>query len=134
MEIRLACGEDKQKITRYDNHINPDRIEECIRNQFVYVLENEQGYHGFHIVLRLPVEGNVSTEEYRTTYINECMIEMQDQWIKENPIVTNENFDAVNPADIYTALTTLRDAIAEEATAAAESESASASEASSVNG
>ena len=99
------------------------------------VLENQQGYHGFHIVLRLPVEGNVSTENYHTTYINRRMIEMQDQWLEENPVVTNQNFDAVNPADVYAALTTLRDAIAEEATAATESESSSTSEAaSSANG
>ena len=99
-----------------------DVVEEACLNmkegEISEVLENEQGYHGFHIVLRLPVEGNVSLENHRSTYISTHMSEMQDQWLEENKVVTNENYDAINPADVYAALGVLRDAIAEEANAA----------------
>ena len=99
-----------------------DVVEEACLNmkegEISEVLENEQGYHGFHIVLRLPVEGNVSLENHRSTYISTRMSQMQDQWLEENKVVTNENYDALNPADVYAALGVLRDAIAEEANAA----------------
>ena len=114
-----------------------DVVEEACLNmnegEISEVLENEQGYHGFHIVLRLPVEGNVSLEDHRSTYISTHMSQMQDQWLEENKIVTNENYDAVNPADIYAALSVLRDAIAAEANAAMgeEGTDSSASEAAS---
>lgn len=114
-----------------------DVVEEACLNmnegEISEVLENEQGYHGFHIVLRLPVEGNVSLEDHRSTYISTHMSQMQDQWLEENKVVTNENYDAVNPADIYAALNVLRDAIAAEANAAMgeEGTDSSASEAAS---
>lgn len=38
MEIRLADSKDKQAVIRYDRHIHPDRVDECIGNGFVYVL------------------------------------------------------------------------------------------------
>ena len=42
MEIRLADSKDKQKILKYDNHIHPNKVGECIRNQLVYVLCEEK--------------------------------------------------------------------------------------------
>ena len=42
MEIRLAAGEDKQQILRYDNHIPQNQVEACIRNQRMVVLQNEK--------------------------------------------------------------------------------------------
>ena len=42
MEIRLANSEDKRAVIQYDNHIHPDRVGECIRNGFVYVLCDEK--------------------------------------------------------------------------------------------
>ena len=38
MEIRLAEGKDKQAVIQYDSHIPPERVDECIRKQLVYVL------------------------------------------------------------------------------------------------
>ena len=38
MDIRLAAERDKQQILQYDGHIQPDRLGQCIRNGFVYVL------------------------------------------------------------------------------------------------
>ena len=101
-------------------------VEEACLNmeegQISEVLENEEGYHGFHIVLRLPVEGNVSVSDYYDTYINDRMSQMQDQWLEDNAIVTNEHYDAIDPADVYAALGVLRDAITEEANADSEQE------------
>lgn len=42
MEIRLADSKDKQKIIKYDNHIHPNKVGECIWNQLVYVLCDEK--------------------------------------------------------------------------------------------
>ncbi len=39
MTIRLAQGVDQEKIRKYDRHIRHSMLEECIRNQRVYVLE-----------------------------------------------------------------------------------------------
>ena len=46
MEIRLAAGEDKQQILRYDNHIPQNQVEACIRNQRMVVLQNEKKIMG----------------------------------------------------------------------------------------
>ena len=46
MEIRLAAGEDKQQILRYDNHIPQNQVEACIRNQRMVVLQNEKKIAG----------------------------------------------------------------------------------------
>ncbi len=40
MEIQLAKQEDKQEIGKYDAHISRDRLEQCIRDGFVYVLRD----------------------------------------------------------------------------------------------
>ena len=38
MEIRLAKTMDQPEIVKYDSHIPPNKVEECIRNHLVYVL------------------------------------------------------------------------------------------------
>lgn len=38
MEIRLANRNDKQAVIKYDSHIHPDKVGECIGNRLVYVL------------------------------------------------------------------------------------------------
>ncbi|MCI8870896.1 MAG: hypothetical protein HFF39_10220 [Lawsonibacter sp.] len=78
------------------------------------VLENEQGYRGYHIVLRLPLEENVDPEEYRQAYIADRMNALQQEWIDEHEIVTNEEYDRIDPGAFYTALTQLRQAVSDE--------------------
>lgn len=91
------------------------------------VLENTEGYHGFHIVLRLPVEGNVDLDENRKLYIANQMTKLQDQWLEENKLVTNDAFEKLDPATIYASLEVLRDAIAAEAEAASSDKSSASS-------
>ena len=82
------------------------------------VLENQEGYHGFHIVMRLPLEKHVDVNDYRTYYIADQMAKMQDQWLADNPLVTNEVFDSIDPSVVYQSVGVLRDAIIAEAEAA----------------
>ena len=42
MEIRLAVGEDKLQVIRYDSHIPQRKVVECIEDQRVYILQDEQ--------------------------------------------------------------------------------------------
>jgi hypothetical protein len=91
------------------------------------VLENTEGYHGFHIVLRLPVEGNVNLEDNRKLYIANQMTLMQDQWLEENQIVTTEAFEQLDPSVIYASLNVLRDAITAEAEVASSAQSSTSS-------
>ncbi len=42
MEIRLADSKDKQKVVKYDCHIHHNKVGECIWNQLVYVLCDEE--------------------------------------------------------------------------------------------
>ena len=95
--------------------------------QFSGVLENTEGYHGFHIVLRLPVEGNVDLAENRELYIANQMTKLQDQWLEENQLTTTAAFDKLDPAVICQAVSVLREAIAAEAAAAGD-QSASTSQ------
>ena len=81
------------------------------------VLENQEGYHGFHIVMRLPLEKHVDVNDYRTYYIADQMAKMQDQWLADNPLVTNEVFDSIDPSVVYQSVGVLRDAIIAEAEA-----------------
>lgn len=84
---------------------------------------------GFHIILRLPLE--VSAADYRETYTTQLMTDLQNSWLEENKVVTNENFDKIDPATYYSTLTVLRDSVTakmEEITAELEAqESASGS-------
>ncbi len=41
MVISLARNEEKSEIKKYDSHIESNKLEECIHNQFVYVLKVE---------------------------------------------------------------------------------------------
>lgn len=81
------------------------------------VLENQEGYHGFHIVMRLPLEEHVDVNDYRTYYIADQMTKMQDQWLADNPLVTNEVYDSIDPSVVYQSVGVLRDAIINEAEA-----------------
>ena len=81
------------------------------------VLENQEGYHGFHIVMRLPLEEHVDVNDYRSYYIADQMAEMQDQWLEDHPVVTNEVFDSIDPSVVYQSVGVLRDAIIAEAQA-----------------
>lgn len=82
------------------------------------VLENQEGYHGFHIVMRLPLEEHVDVNDYRTYYIADQMTKMQDQWLADHPVVTNSVYDSIDPSVVYQSVGVLRDAIIEEAQAA----------------
>lgn len=102
-------------------------LEEGQFSDVIEVTEDEGGYHGYHIVLRLPVEGNVDAADYRQAYVSAQMTALQDQWLSENEIVTNETYDKLDVPSFYTTLTVLRDAITAEVTAHPEaSEDASA--------
>ena len=46
MEIRQADSKDKPRIIQYDSHIHPSKLDECIRNQLVYVLCDEKAIVG----------------------------------------------------------------------------------------
>ena len=84
---------------------------------------------GFHIILRLPLE--VSAADYRDALVSQRMADLQDSWLAENEVVTNENFDKIDTAAYYTTLNVLRNAVTakmEEITAELEAqESASGS-------
>ena len=41
MKISLASNKEKKKIEKYDFHIHSNKLGECIYNQFVYVLRDE---------------------------------------------------------------------------------------------
>lgn len=42
MVIELANSKDKQQILKYDKHIPPSALGECIYNNFVYILKDEK--------------------------------------------------------------------------------------------
>ena len=42
MEIRLAVGKDKLQVIQYDSHIPQSKAVECIEDQRVYILQDEQ--------------------------------------------------------------------------------------------
>ena len=81
------------------------------------VLENQEGYHGFHIVMRLPLKKYVDVSNYRTYYIANQMTKMQDQWLADHPVVTNEVYTSIDPSVVYQSVGVLRDAIIAEAQA-----------------
>ena len=88
--------------------------------------------YGYHIILRLPLE--VSAADYRDTYITQLMTDLQNSWLEENEIVTNENFDKIDPAAYYDTLNVLRDSVTakmEEITAELEAQEAASASASS---
>ncbi len=106
-------------------------LEEGQFSEIIEVTQEEGGYHGYHIVLRLPVEGNVKAADYRQAYVSAQMTALQDQWLAENEIVTNEVYDKLDVPNFYSTLTVMRDAITAEITAqpeaSAEGSDASAS-------
>ncbi len=91
-------------------------LEEGQFSEIIEVTQDQGGYHGYHIVLRLPVEGNVKAADYRQAYVSAQMTALQDQWLEENEIVTNENYDKLDIPSFYATLTVMRDAITVEIT------------------
>lgn len=91
------------------------------------VLENTEGYHGYHIVMRLPLAESVSPADYAQDYISVQMDNLQQEWLAKNEVVTNEYFDRLSAKDFYNALTVLRDAVAAEADALSAAEESSES-------
>ena len=91
-------------------------LEEGQFSEIVEVTEEEGGYHGYHIVLRLPVEGNVDMNDHRDAYTAAQMTHQQDQWLAENEIVTNEHYDNLDVPTYYATLDVLREALKAEAT------------------
>lgn len=82
------------------------------------VVENTEGsYHGYHIVMRLPLRESVDPADYVQSYISEQMNALQQEWIGMNEIVTNENYDKIDLSDFYSALNVLRDAVEAESEA-----------------
>ena len=74
--------------------------------EFSGIVESDYGYH---IILRLPLE--VSADDYRENYAIKLMSDLQNKWLEENKVVTNENFDKIDPAAYFDTLGVLRDAI-----------------------
>lgn len=91
-------------------------LEEGQFSEIIEVTQEEGGYHGYHIVLRLPVEGNANAADYRQAYVSAQMTALQDQWLAENEIVTNETYDKLDVPSFYATLTVMRDAITAELT------------------
>ncbi len=61
---------------------------------------------GYHIIYRLPLEADAS---YMDTVISAKSLALQDQWLSEYPIVTNEVYDNLDVKIFYENLTILRD-------------------------
>ncbi len=95
------------------------------------VLENDGSYHGYHIVMRLPVEGNADPAEYRDTYISYLMSQRQAKWLEEYPVTTTEAYDSIDPGAFYATLNALRTAVNDEFTALDAADSSASSPASS---
>lgn len=68
------------------------------------VVESEFGYH---IILRLPLE--VDAEDYREQYAQEKLYELQQSWVEEAQVTTNENYDKIDPQLFYQTLELLRE-------------------------
>ncbi len=61
--------------------------------------------YGYHIILRQPIE---MSEDYRTSLSSEKMVALQDSWLVDNTVVTNEIFDQIDIQVFYENLTTFR--------------------------
>ena len=78
--------------------------------------------YGYHIILRTPL----NPAEFEASYISTQVDELARQWLEENPVVTNEKFEALNPSDVLDRLFAMQDALfmelypAEEDTTASE--------------
>lgn len=82
-----------------------------------------ESVYGYHIILRLPLD----PDDYQADYVSYRMGQLQSQWLDEEKISTKRAFDKLDPADFYTRLTALRDAITQEMTAQEEQPEGSAS-------
>ncbi len=67
--------------------------------------------YGYHIIMRLPLEFN---DNMRADYESRKMAEIQNSWVEDLTIETNENYDKIDMATAYATLSGLRTAIGEE--------------------
>ena len=90
--------------------------------------------YGYHIILRLPLE--VEPADYQADFVQEKMTQLQQGWLDEHEIVTNDAFDQLDVPAFYETVTALRQAVStrmeelsaqEDASAAASAPAASGS-------
>lgn len=91
------------------------------------VVESE---HGYHIILRLPLD----PADYREELVAQRMEELRNQWLEEYEIVTTDAYDQIDPSDFWEKAQSLQlgaynevQAVLAELEAAAESSSSSSS-------
>ena len=68
---------------------------------------------GYHIVQRMDV---TASEEHRNSMIGTAMMEMQNQWMEETPVVKTEAFENIAVREFYANLSVLRQVIGIELT------------------
>ena len=79
---------------------------------------------GYHIILRLPLD----PADYRADMVASLMEERAAQWMADNPLQTNENFDLIDAPQYYEKVLSLQAAVAEEVNAAQEESEAAGSQ------
>ena len=62
--------------------------------------------YGYHIILRLPLE--VEPADYQADFVQEKMTQLQQGWLDEHEIVTNDAFDQLDVPAFYETVTALR--------------------------
>ncbi|MBD9254221.1 MAG: helix-turn-helix domain-containing protein [Ruthenibacterium lactatiformans] len=65
--------------------------------------------YGYHIILRLPLE--VEPADYQADFVQEKMTQLQQGWLDEHEIVTNDAFDQLDVPAFYETVTALRQAV-----------------------
>lgn len=81
--------------------------------------------YGYHIIQRIPLE--VEPTDYQADFVQEKMTQLQQGWLDENEIVTNEAFDQLDVPAFYETVTALRQAVSTRMEELAAQEDASAS-------
>ena len=81
--------------------------------------------YGYHIILRLPLE--VEPADYQADFVQEKMTQLQQGWLDEHEIVTNDVFDQLDVPAFYETVTALRQAVSTRMEELSAQEDASAS-------
>ncbi|MEI3120921.1 MAG: peptidylprolyl isomerase [Eubacteriales bacterium] len=81
--------------------------------------------YGYHIILRLPLE--VEPADYQADFVQEKMTQLQQGWLDEHEIVTNDAFDQLDVPTFYETVTALRQAVSTRMEELSAQEDASAS-------
>ena len=81
--------------------------------------------YGYHIILRLPLE--VEPADYQADFVQEKMTQLQQGWLDEHEIVTNDAFDQLDVPAFYETVTALRQAVSTRMEELSAQEDASAS-------